>query len=204
MHTRRTVIAKAERLPWPDPEGRSPLEGYMLALRDEVVTTHDLNEAQARIAARLGYTGDSPALIHDLFDAVMASDWVRETWAWPAHLFDTAIILSTPLQYPQARAVKVERAGQVVRWAVYLPRNYQWDRLVLLHEVAHLLTPPHWAEGLLEGHGPAWRANYLALVGHFVGPDVAMRLRDAFGALGLGCSASRHARGLVMEVYNGA
>ena len=57
---------------------------------------------------------------------------------------------------------------------IKLPR---WSRseLIILHEIGHVVTPSDYA-----GHGPEYAGNYLMLVAHFMGQQVAAELTAAF------------------------
>jgi len=57
---------------------------------------------------------------------------------------------------------------------IALPRHAR-SELTILHELAHLVTPPTFA-----GHGPEFAATYLDLVGRFMPPPAAEDLRTAF------------------------
>jgi putative metallohydrolase (TIGR04338 family) len=60
--------------------------------------------------------------------------------------------------------------------AIQLPR---WARtpLTLLHELAHLASPP-----TTIGHGPVYAGIYLLLVQHYMGEGVALQLARHFAA----------------------
>lgn len=66
-----------------------------------------------------------------------------------------------------------------------LPR-WARSKLVILHELAHGLTPVTCA-----AHGREWCQIYLELVGRFMGTETATRLRDSFKAHGVRCLPKR-------------
>jgi putative metallohydrolase (TIGR04338 family) len=57
---------------------------------------------------------------------------------------------------------------------IYLTKSAMKRRWVILHEIAHWLSPEH------EGHGPGFARMYLGLVRRFLGPDEARKLKAAF------------------------
>ena len=69
-------------------------------------------------------------------------------------------------------------AGSALRSAVELKfiddKNYQTEG-VLLHEMAHLVTNSN-----LEGHGPEYAKNHLAIVREFRGEAEANKIRENY------------------------
>jgi putative metallohydrolase (TIGR04338 family) len=93
-------------------------------------------------------------------DALLAADWFAARWG--ARAFEVRP------GYGHRRATADENGVlQMPRWAR--------TELVLLHEVAHCLTPASFA-----AHGPVYAGVLLALVRRGMGPAPAQALEDAF------------------------
>ena len=93
-------------------------------------------------------------------DALCAADWFLSRWG-------TQTIEVRP-GYGHRRATADERGVlQMPKWAR--------TELVLLHEVAHCLTPRSCA-----AHGPEYAGVLLALARRRMGPATAQRVEDAF------------------------
>jgi putative metallohydrolase (TIGR04338 family) len=102
-------------------------------------------------------------------DAVLALNWVHDIW-------------------PERTVLPVRvRRRKGVRWAEYEPATRTFaipDRttgggwalreLVILHELAHHLTPYD------EPHGAAYASTYLHLVREVMGPEVGLLLTDSY------------------------
>lgn len=58
-------------------------------------------------------------------------------------------------------------------WTIRIVKQHR-NRLVVLHELAHLVTPSRFA-----AHGPEFTAHYLGLVRRFLGSRTSQRLRHA-------------------------
>ena len=93
-------------------------------------------------------------------DDLRGTDWFRSRWGAPS--------LEVRPGYGHRRAT-ADREGvlQMPRWAR--------TEAVLLHEVAHCLTPVTFA-----AHGPEYAGVLLSLVRRAVDPGTAQRLEDAF------------------------
>jgi len=72
------------------------------------------------------------------------------------------------------------------RRAVYQPGKHEivmpqsqwaWNDLVLMHELAHALTP-HTGRGTRAAHGREWRKMYAALVSQAIGPEAGLLLMN--------------------------
>jgi putative metallohydrolase (TIGR04338 family) len=131
------------------------------------------------------------AVLQGYVDDLAASDWF--TARWGARSFDVR-------PGHGHRRATADRNG-----VLQLPL---WSRteLVVLHEVAHCLTPERYA-----AHGPEYAGVFLSLVRRRLGPGAAQVLEDAFarhrvrwvttavarpalGVVGRGGSAARRSR----------
>jgi len=94
-------------------------------------------------------------------DGLAATDWFDRRWQ--GRSFDVR-------PGHGHRRATADRNGvlQLPRWAR--------SEVVVLHEVAHCLTPVEFA-----AHGPEYAGILLSLVRRAVGPGTAQRLEDAFG-----------------------
>lgn len=78
---------------------------------------------------------------------------------------------------------------------------FSWDKGVILHELAHVITyqrtsPSDWSGYVDPGHGRWFCATYLALVRRFLGKDAHDELRDAFRRMKVKYSKPRTRRAL--------
>jgi putative metallohydrolase (TIGR04338 family) len=94
-------------------------------------------------------------------DGLLGAGWFRARWG--------ARALEVRPGYGHRRATADENGVlQMPRWAR--------SELVLLHEVAHCVTPPAFA-----AHGREYAGVLLSLARHALGPAPAQALEDAFG-----------------------
>src|SRR4051812_12435170 len=108
------------------------------------------------------------ASVQRYVDAVLALDWVRraapERAAVPVQVRARGGATRAEYEFATATiAVPPHRVGG--RWAM--------RELVVLHEIAHHLVPE-------PGHGPAFVACFLHLVGELIGDEAAFLLRSSF------------------------
>lgn len=84
---------------------------------------------------------------------------------------DTVLAREEVAERPEVRLVESEDLwGWVQGDVIHLDPRFLTRRLVL-HELAHWLTP--------EGHGPDWASAYVHLLGQEYGNDVRAMMRDA-------------------------
>jgi putative metallohydrolase (TIGR04338 family) len=93
-------------------------------------------------------------------DSVMANRWVRARWN----------------RYIEVRPGKghTRATGSHSSGIIQLPL-WSRQRLVVLHEVAHVLTPGNYAH-----HGPEYAGVLLSLVHHVLGAEQAAKLRVSY------------------------
>lgn len=83
--------------------------------------------------------------------------------------------------FPKLSKVQVKRTTERRSYSIYGRRTLwlsdnQLDLRVLLHEMAHLVTPPDYDPG----HGRNYTFNYLLIVRQFIGDEEADRLEEIF------------------------
>ena len=96
-------------------------------------------------------------------DALLASDWFVARWG------SKSLEVRPGFGHRRATADQVNGVLQMPKWAR--------SELVLLHEVAHCITPP-----TVASHGPEYAGVLLALARRGMSPATAQRLEDAFAA----------------------
>lgn len=96
-------------------------------------------------------------------DGLVATDWFAARWG------RRSFEVRPGFGHRRATADQANGVLQMPRWAR--------SELVLLHEVAHCLTP-----ATLAGHGPEYAGVLLALARRGMGPATAQRLEDAFAS----------------------
>ncbi len=94
-------------------------------------------------------------------DGLVATDWFVARWG------DRAFEVRPGFGHRRATADAVNGVLQMPKWAR--------SELVLLHEIAHCLTPLTFAS-----HGPEYAGVLLALARRGIGPGTAQLLEDAF------------------------
>lgn len=114
-------------------------------------------------------------------DLVLALEWVRSTWPERA-----GVAVTVRARRGQAKA-HYERATATIAVPPY-ERNRAWAmrELVLLHEIAHHLTPDN-----VVAHGPEFTECHLKLVTEIVGPEAGLLLRTAMYESGVRIGVSR-------------
>ena len=117
------------------------------------------------------------ASVQRYVDAVLALSWLRAAFPRAGEpAFVRARAGATKAEYDeQARTIAVPTHRVGGRWAM--------RELVVLHEVAHHLTPG-------EGHGPPFVAALLELVENLVGAEAGFLLRSALLDTGVTTSAT--------------
>ena len=103
-------------------------------------------------------------------DALVAADWFAARWP------DRSFEVRPGFGHRRATA-DVNGVLQMPKWAR--------SEMVLLHEVAHCLTPWTYAS-----HGPEYAGVLLSLVRRSMGPATAQALEDAFDRHRVRCSAA--------------
>jgi putative metallohydrolase (TIGR04338 family) len=96
-------------------------------------------------------------------DGLVATAWFVARWG------DRSFDVRPGFGHRRATADAANGVLQMPKWAR--------SELVLLHEVAHCLTPASVAS-----HGPEYAGVLLALIRRGIGPGTAQRLEDAFAA----------------------
>lgn len=96
-------------------------------------------------------------------DGLAATDWFVARWG------QRCFEVRPGFGHRRATADAATGVLQMPKWAR--------SELVLLHEIAHCLTPLTFA-----GHGPEYAGVLLALARRGMGPGTAQRLEDAFAA----------------------
>lgn len=134
------------------------------------VYAHEAYEGSSDLAVRLLAQGKrySTGNVHidscqEYVDSVLSRAWfVRR---WPAvHIY---------VQHKSGGNAYGYRLGQH-QGRITLPVFARTERIIL-HEIAHVLTPGKYAS-----HGPEWAGVYLELVRYMVGKDAAAQVRDRF------------------------
>jgi putative metallohydrolase (TIGR04338 family) len=145
-------------------------------------------EAEDRLAARLqrasplgerclSKTNVTLTDVRRYLAAVQAEPWFRAAWPNETRL----ITVKT-----SSAGSSSERRNRTLRSSTAHRRRRPLAELVLLHELAHMITKEPWEgrpERLLDsrlsrGHTKAWRDHYARLVGQTFGPKWARRLRQ--------------------------
>ena len=116
----------------------------------------------------MGFLGDGPgkrmetvAEMQSFVDALLRSRWFKARWGvWGRIEVRDGRGRSSAAAFGQHQI-------RVPRWAR--------SELVVLHEVAHCLTPRGYAS-----HGPEFAGVFVALVRQVMGPAAAASLRDSF------------------------
>ena len=96
-------------------------------------------------------------------DGLVATEWLVARWG------ERSIEVRPGHGHRRATADAANGVLQMPKWAR--------SELVMLHEVAHCLTPATVAH-----HGPEYAGVLLALARRAIGPATAQRLEDAFAA----------------------
>jgi putative metallohydrolase (TIGR04338 family) len=146
-------------------------EQHVRRLLDSVRTS------QARTVQAYGSTLTIPderqfadlASIQRYVDAVLALDWVGDTWP------ESGRALSVRKRKGQAFA----HYSALLR-EIAIPTDTRWAmrEIVLLHEIAHHLTPG-------SQHGPSFVGAFLLLVREIIGPEVHLLLLAAMDEAGV-------------------
>ncbi len=97
--------------------------------------------------------------MQSFIDGVLAGRWLRSRWG---------------LVHIEVRAGQGHRRAVSYGPVLHMPK-WSRSRLVLLHELAHSLTPHHFAS-----HGPQFAGVFIALVERSMGKSTAADLRMAF------------------------
>lgn len=108
-------------------------------------------------------------------DRVVALNWVRA--AWP----ERAVVPATVrMRNGQARAHYEHATATIAIPPHQNNRAWAMRELVLLHELAHHLTPAHRA-----AHGAEFTDTHLTLVSELVGPEAGLLLRTTMHEAGV-------------------
>lgn len=95
-------------------------------------------------------------------DRVLALNWVRATWPRLARIH-------VNVRERQGQD-KAHYSRSEIEIAVPVLRNWALREIVMLHEIAHHLTPTD------PGHAPEFCGTFIALVSEVIGPEVGLLL----------------------------
>lgn len=103
---------------------------------------------------------------------VFASAWFKRHFPAPRNTFP-----------PRISEHNGGRTAFARGYSIHLPKtSFGKKKWVILHELAHCLTPNWHKEGghIVQSHGREFCETYLKLIGHGIGPNTQKRLRDSF------------------------
>lgn len=112
--------------------------------------------------------------VKEYVESIMRSHWFQD------HFPDvTSIEVTDGRRRRNAAAQRFETHTWEIKGVIKMPK---WSRIeiVILHEIAHVVTPNHFA-----AHGLEFATNFLALTKHALGVDAYNRLRARFLAKGV-------------------
>ena len=101
-------------------------------------------------------------------DSILRSRWFQ---------IHFAASMSAPIRVIGGR----QRAATAMNFlsTISMP-TWSRNKLIVLHEVAHILTDRYYGSDFIEGHGKQFASFFLELVDHFLGADDCQDLLEAF------------------------
>jgi putative metallohydrolase (TIGR04338 family) len=115
------------------------------------------------------------ASIQRYIDAVLALNWVRDTWP------ERTVLPVHVRRRKGAAFAHYESLGQVFAIPDHKPGESSWAmrELVILHELSHHLAPRG------EAHGAVFASTFLHMVREVMGPEIGLLLTDSFSRHGV-------------------